>query len=70
QVGENRLLSKGQSRGLLGPSIAGAVANVLLNFMLIPRFGIAGAAQATTGSFLVQLVVISIALARSDRAVP
>jgi O-antigen/teichoic acid export membrane protein len=68
QVVENRLLSKGQSRSLLAPSIAGAVANVLLNFVLIPRFGIAGAAQATTGSFVVQLVAISIALARFKSA--
>lgn len=48
------LQALGRSKLLSFNSAAAAVANLLLNVMLIPRFGIAGAAIATVLSFLLR----------------
>jgi len=47
-----RLSALGRTRSLALGSITAAVGNVLLNLLLIPRFGPVGAAWATAGSFL------------------
>lgn len=39
-------------------AIAAALVNVLLNFLLIPRFGLVGCAWATTTAFAVHLLVV------------
>jgi O-antigen/teichoic acid export membrane protein len=57
QVLENRLLSLGRSGQLLAPMTAGAVANVVLSMLLVPRYGIIGAARASCLSFVTQSVV-------------
>ena len=46
QIVENRLLSLGFSRTLLGTKLAGATANILSAILLIPKFGILGAAAS------------------------
>lgn len=59
QVLENRLLSKGVSSRLVLPSVAGAVFNVVANLVLIPRFGLLGAAQATAATFVLQAILVA-----------
>jgi O-antigen/teichoic acid export membrane protein len=54
QIVECRLLSLGHSARLLLPMILGALANVLFSIVLVRRFGIVGAAQATCASFCFQ----------------
>jgi O-antigen/teichoic acid export membrane protein len=56
QVLENRLLSLGRSARLLLPQVVGAIANITLSIILIHRNGMIGAAQATFGSFVLQVV--------------
>lgn len=51
--------------GLSGITMIGAVLNVVLNILLIPRYGIAGAAVATLAN---QAVNTAIFLARMDRS--
>lgn len=72
QVLENRLLSLGISSRLVMPAVAGALASILLNLLLIPRFGIAGAAKAAAATFLIQglLVALSCLGARRRAVVP
>jgi O-antigen/teichoic acid export membrane protein len=62
QVLEIELASKHRNMAVLWPSILGAVVNIALNLILIPRNGIHGAAQATTGAFAVQLLALTLAL--------
>jgi O-antigen/teichoic acid export membrane protein len=57
QVFETRLLSLGRSAQLLVPMAVGALANIALSILLVSRFGIIGAAQASCLSFLAQSVV-------------
>jgi O-antigen/teichoic acid export membrane protein len=57
QVLENRILSVGRSGRLLVPMAAGAIANVILSLLLVPRYGIVGAARASCLSFVTQSVV-------------
>lgn len=64
QTVENRLLSMTHSKTLIVPSTLAAIANIILNLVLIPRLGVIGAAQATAGSFAVHLTLIFFALAR------
>jgi len=61
-VFENRLLALEQSRRLILPQFAGAVVNVLLSIILIPKTGIVGAAQANAASFCAQLGVTALVL--------
>jgi len=64
QAMENRILSLGHSRRLVWPAVLTAVSNVALSFLLIPRHGIVGAAQATAASFFVYLGMLLLELAR------
>lgn len=57
QVLENRLLSLGRSGQLLVPMAAGAVANIVLSVLFVPRYGISGAARASCLSFVTQSIV-------------
>lgn len=54
----------GKTRWVWMATMAAAAANILLNFMLIPRFGIAGAAYATAIGYGVLLLAITV-MARS-----
>ena len=47
----NVLIASNLQRYLLLPTAGGAIANILLNFVLIPRFGAGGAAWATLISY-------------------
>jgi O-antigen/teichoic acid export membrane protein len=66
QAIENRLLSFSNSASLIWPSVVAAVSNAVLNVILIPRQGIIGAAEATAGAFLLQLIVMALTLATAD----
>jgi O-antigen/teichoic acid export membrane protein len=60
----------GRRTGLLfGAMAVPAVANLLLNLLLIPRFGLMGAAWATTASFALGAVT-SVLLGRKALAMP
>lgn len=67
-AGGNLLLSVGRERDSLLALGFGAVANVALNFMLIPTRGIEGAAIATAVSFAIVLIITSVAVERYLRA--
>jgi O-antigen/teichoic acid export membrane protein len=62
QVVENRILTFGASGRLLWPTALGATANVLLNILLIPRYGVLGAAYATAATFGLQLLISAVVL--------
>ena len=62
QVLETRLLSLGRSGQLIAPMAAGAVANILFSIVLVSRYGIPGAAQASCLSFVVQSAVTALFL--------
>lgn len=59
---ENRLYSHFQSSKILIPTIIGAGSNIMLNFLLLPRIGIIGAAISTAASMLLQEIAIYISL--------
>ena len=66
-VGGNLLIVLGrQSAGLWAWILAGPV-NVVLNLILIPRYGALGAALATLASFLIVLVVVLVLAERCLR---
>lgn len=65
---ENRLLSYGRSNKLLLPVTAGAVANVLLSYLLITWNGVQGAAQSSSASFAVQLLFTAFIVKRAAAA--
>ena len=50
---ENYLLNENLTKVILVSSVLGAVTNILLNFILIPIYGINGAAIATVISYIV-----------------
>ena len=60
QVFETRLLSLGRSAQLVAPMACGALANIGLSELLVPRHGILGAAQASCLSFVVQGLVTAL----------
>jgi O-antigen/teichoic acid export membrane protein len=62
QILENRLLSLGRSGRLLVPMASGALANVLFSVLLVPRYGVVGAARASCLSFVTQCVVTFVVL--------
>ncbi len=64
---ENRLFSLGHSAQILPPLGFGAVGNVLFALLLIPSYGVIGAAQANCLSFTVQFVVTAFVLWRALR---
>lgn len=55
QAVENRVLSRAASRRLVLPKLAGAGANLALAIVLIPKFGVTGAAQANAFGQLLYL---------------
>lgn len=66
----NQALTLGRRTGLLLPAMAvPAAANVVLNLLLIPRFGVLGAAWATAASFAIGLA-FSMMLTRRVMALP
>lgn len=68
QVIETRLLSLGKSAQLIATMAAGALANIGLSVVLIPRYGTLGAARASCLSFLVQSLVTATLLFRARPA--
>ena len=66
-AGGNLLISVGRARDNLLALAVGATANVGLNLMLIPRYGIVGAAFATAISFLIVLIITVVAVERVFR---
>lgn len=67
QVVESRVMSLGNSSRLIWPMAVGAAGNLGLALLLIPRFGITGAAMAIAGSFPLQLAATTIALLRLQK---
>jgi O-antigen/teichoic acid export membrane protein len=67
QVLETRLMSFGYSSKLILPLIVGALANVALSVLWIPRDGALGAAHATTASFVLQFATTLIILVFATR---
>lgn len=59
QIIENRLYSFGQSKKVIMPGIIVAIVNLTTNFLLVPIYGIEGAAFATLAAFIVQLLITS-----------
>lgn len=65
QTLETRLMSLDRTIWLILPLAIGGVSNLVFSLLLIPRYGVIGAAQATTASFTVQAAVtILVLLAR------
>jgi len=64
------LLAIGKSRALLGGSLAGAMLSLVCNIILVPRFGLEGAAVAAVLSFLGVNLVNSAALYHFSRIHP
>ncbi len=62
---QQHLIAVGKSKYLLITTCIGAIANILLNVLLIPVYGIAGAAYATLFSYL--LVPLSLLVPRNTR---
>ncbi|MCK4236664.1 MAG: flippase [Candidatus Krumholzibacteria bacterium] len=52
------LLARGYPRVIMWGGVAGVLSNVGLNVVLIPRFGVSGAALATTISYTLNAVVV------------
>jgi O-antigen/teichoic acid export membrane protein len=67
QTLETRLMSLDHSRKLLPPLILGSAGNIALSLYLIPTAGALGAAQATAGSFLLQMFATAYFLSRARR---
>jgi O-antigen/teichoic acid export membrane protein len=57
QILETRIFSFGTSNKVILPSVVAAMVNLIANFLLIPIFGIEGAAFATLISFLIQFIL-------------
>ncbi|MFC6787159.1 flippase [Halobaculum halobium] len=70
--GPNRgtLVAFGKTRRLLGFDLGTLAANFALNVVLIPRFGIAGAAVATGSSYLLRNAMMTWYLNREFRIIP
>jgi len=64
------LIALGHSRIQMYVNTAAAVGNVVLNILLIPRFGIAGAAVASAAAYISRDLVYTIALYRWHRFQP
>jgi PST family polysaccharide transporter len=63
----NVLLASGLQKFIVAPTAMGALANVLLNILLIPRYGAMGAAWATLVSYSLAWLVVPLAFS-STRA--
>ncbi|HLD75762.1 MAG TPA: flippase, partial [Candidatus Norongarragalinales archaeon] len=64
------LISLGRNKFLVGSTVAAGVSNVLLSFLLIPMFGITGAALAAAGSMFLLKALISVELHRTHQISP
>jgi PST family polysaccharide transporter len=60
-------LNEGLTRLALFRTVSGAVANILLNFLLIPKYGAAGAAVATAISYALAAVFLNAFSKRTRR---
>ncbi|GGN23744.1 flippase [Halarchaeum nitratireducens] len=69
-LNKGTLTSLGHTRLIMLDDIAAAVLNVLLNLVLIPKYGLLGAAYATTASYLLLNLLYSIQLYRRTRIQP
>lgn len=58
QIIENRILSFGNSNKIIYPNAIAAIIKLIVNFLLIPYYGINGAAFATLTSFIIQLLLL------------
>lgn len=56
-TGNQILLPKGHDKQFLNAVIVGAIADVILNFLLMPKFGCVGAAIATLIAEMIQMVI-------------
>ena len=63
-LGVSALLSRRRHAALLAAAVLAMMANIALNLILIPAHGGVGAAIATTGSYLVQVLVVVVCLRR------
>src|SRR5204862_6174352 len=61
-------INEGQTRLALFRTVIGAAANVILNVLLIPRYGPLGAAIATTASYALSAVILN-ALSNNTRKI-
>ena len=62
-IGVQMLLSLGREKDVLSAEIAGAVVDVVINILLIPRFGAAGAAAGTLAAEIMVWIVMIIRVA-------
>jgi O-antigen/teichoic acid export membrane protein len=58
------LMTRQRTRGLATSAIVAAVANVAINLVLVPRWGLLGAAAATVAAFAVESIGYRIAIPR------
>jgi O-antigen/teichoic acid export membrane protein len=58
------LMTRHHTRGLATSAIVAAVANVVINIVLVPRWGLVGAAAATVAAFAVESIGYRIAIPR------
>jgi len=68
-LGNAALQSRRRFRPILVAAVVATVVNMGLNLALIPRFGATAAAFTTTVSYLLESVIVAVALRRLDRTV-
>jgi O-antigen/teichoic acid export membrane protein len=66
----NALVALGKSKTILVFAVMSAISNILLNFLLIPPYGIFGAAVATTLSYTGLNLLNSVELYRVEHVIP
>ena len=64
------LIALGRQKSLLWISAAGAVINLLLNFILIPRYSYTAAAIITVGTELLVTILMAVAIWRTIHYLP
>ena len=64
-LGQAALVARGQARAMLVAAVAAMTTNLAVNLVLIPIYSGVGAAIATTVSYVVQVAVVGVVLARS-----
>ena len=69
-VSSNLILIKGKSKTIFFSISASAIINIILNFILVPRYGITGAAFSTTTSLIVLSVIYLINAKISFNIIP
>ncbi len=58
----NLLIASNQQKKVLYVNVVGAVINIILNFLLIPRFSLYGAAMATLITFFIMFILVLISV--------